>query len=400
MICGFTRDENLNSSNKNYLYILRNYQNMNMSMGEIFSVTEFNTLVKEVVKELGVFKIRGEVTELTITQRKGVYITLSDGKSNIKVSGYAPTINGIDLIEKGMDVVVDGRCDIYVPYGSFSFSATNITPEGEGALAIAYQKLKDKLTEEGLFNEESKLGLPKFITKIALLTGKASAAYSDFSKILTENSSGIIVDYYPVIVQGEKSIGSILAAFETCKSKDYDAIVLTRGGGSLEDLKSFNDEGIARTVFLSRIPVLVGVGHEKDESICDFVADKRASTPSQCSYYLVEQNRRFIDEQINKLENIRERIVSQIRGINEEGIMKINIVESSIQRIIEKYNSDIDIKERLLKSFDINTVLKRGFSIVESKGKQIKSVKNLNESEEVKIIFSDGSATATVKSKK
>lgn len=363
---------------------------------KIFSVTQFNTVIKTVLNELGLFKVKGEITEFTITQRKGVYMTISDGKSNLKISGYAPKIKGIDLVEKGMNIIVTGYGDVYVPYGSLSFSATAVEPEGEGDLAIAYQKLKEKLEKEGLFAVEHKQELPKFITKIALLTGKDSAAYSDFTKILFENKTGIEIDYYPVIVQGENSVPSIMKSLEKAVNQEYDVIVLTRGGGSLEDLKSFNDEDLARKIFNSPTPFLVGVGHEKDESISDFVADLRASTPSQCAYYLIDQNLRFVESLNDKISIAEKFLTDYVYDIknNTDGL-KLQL-ENFIYSKLDETRNNVDSLERVLKSYDIQSTLNRGFAIVRKGDEQVSSVKELSVDDEIGVRLKDGEVNVIV----
>ncbi|MBD3362971.1 exodeoxyribonuclease VII large subunit [Candidatus Dojkabacteria bacterium] len=365
-------------------------------MKEILSVTQFNTVIKSFIQELGIFRVKGEITELTITSRKGVYMTLSDGKSNLNISGYAPKIKGLDMVEKDMNVIVEGVSDIYVPYGKFSLSIHSIEPEGAGALAIAYEKLKAKLKKNGLFDEENKISLPQFITKIALLTAKKSAAYSDFVKILQEKKAGIEVDFYPVTVQGQKSEKSILDAMEKLSMKQYDTIVLTRGGGSLEDLKSFNSEKIAKTIFSSKIPYIVGVGHEKDESICDFVADVRASTPSQCAYYLVNQNKKFNDKLDEKFVFIAEYLLNKkVNLFNELIKVEVNI-ENVLNAKITQVREKVLSFERILNSFDVATVLQRGFAIVKKKGDIVTTVNKLKKSDNIQISLQDGDLEAEV----
>jgi len=364
---------------------------------KVLTVTQFNSFIKDIVSNLGEFHVKGEITELKITQNKGVYITLSDGKANVRVSGYAPTIRGIDLVETGMDVVVTGKADLYVPYGSFSISASKIEPVGEGSLSIAYQKLKKKLKKEGLFAVEHKQKLPKFITKIGLLTGRKSAAYSDFVKILKEQEVSIKVLYYPVLVQGAKSVKSISTALVDAQDEDFDCIVLTRGGGSLEDLKAFNDEELLRLIFKSRVPVIVGVGHEKDESIADFVADKRASTPSQAAYYISEQNQRYLEDIVSKGDEINDYLKTKLDERYEIFHKMVLRIENLVSSIYENAINRIDSLERILASFNIKNVLKRGFAIIEKSGKKINSIKNVQQGDIIGTLLKDGKFKSKVK---
>jgi len=384
----------------------------------LYSVTEFNTLVKEIIRELGTFRVQGEITELSITQNKGVYLTLSDGKSNLRVGGYAPGIKGIDLVDKDMKVIVEGRADLYVPYGTFSLAATSVEPVGEGALAIAYQKLKQKLQDEGLFADEHKQDMPQFVVKIALLTGKDSAAYSDFTKILRENAAAIEIDYYPVIVQGPNSVQNISAALQTAMKSDAQIIVLTRGGGSLEDLKSFNDEVLARMIFTSPKVVIVGVGHEKDESICDFVSDIRASTPSQAAYYLAEQNNMFLQSIVGHGTTIELALTNYVSDRRYKAQSHFSLIARSLSQLIEPYLQKlrtyekmlsftldnllswyiqkVDGLERALKSYDTNTILKRGFAVLQRNGKTIRTITDVVPHDIVDTILCDGKVTSQV----
>jgi exodeoxyribonuclease VII large subunit len=295
-----------------------------------------------------------------------------------------------------MQVVVSGTCDIYVPYGSFSLSIFKIEPEGEGSLQIAYQKLKTEFEKKGMFDQAKKNPLPSYITKIALLTGRDSAAYSDFVKILKENHFGGTIDFYPVIVQGENSEQDILDAISKLGLQDYDAVVLTRGGGSLEDLKSFNSEKIVESIYMSKIPFIVGVGHEKDETICDFVADVRASTPSQCAYYIISRNTEFFENLDLKKDYIKDCIcdlVTEFKSIIETSQ---NLINLQVDQLLRKSFEKVDTHQRLIESYNVENILKRGFAIVQVQGKVITKVQKLKLHEKVQIAMQDGEFNALV----
>ncbi len=385
----------------------------------ILSVSDFNEFIKGIVSNLGSFQVKGEITEMRISPNKGLFIKLSDGKSNLSVGGYAPTIKGVDLIEEGMTVIVKGHADLYVPYGSFSLSAHRITPEGEGSLAIAYQKLKEKLKKDGLFADEHKQELPKYIKNIALLTGKDSAAYSDFVKILKEHKLSINVKFFPVLVQGDKSAGEIIKTLKHVFTKEkVDAIVLTRGGGSLEDLSSFNDEDMIQTMFASPTPIIAGVGHEKDESLADFVADLRASTPSQAAYYIAKQNEDFLLEaeelafEIHSYLSEKQNITISLAN---ELISKIyNSLKQQQQHSTEKFTQITEQAEtafdngytdqmqkfesliRIVKSYNFKSVLKRGFAMIRKDGKELSSIKKLKKDDLIDTLLYDGKVSSVV----
>lgn len=319
------------------------------------SVDQFNELINLQLQSIGEVIVEGEITEMNISKRGGVNLVLKDKNKQavLNVSGYAPRIQGINMIEIGMEVAIWGVPQLYSPYGKFSVSIYKILPIGAGALAKALEILKEQLDKEGLFDPSRKRPLPELITRIALITAKNSAAESDFLKILKENNTGLNIDFYPVSVQGKHSIGEILNAIQTAQNKKYDCIVMIRGGGSLEDLSSFNDEKISKALFASKIPTLVAVGHERDESIAELVSDVRASTPSQAAYYLVVNNTNFIKSIGLQADQVYHQI-QEIINYNKQKISGINIYEKvllSLNRYNYKVRShDIDFESRIYKT--------------------------------------------------
>lgn len=319
------------------------------------SVDQFNELINLQLQSIGEVIVEGEITEMNISKRGGVNLVLKDKNKQavLNVSGYAPRIQGINMIEIGMEVAIWGLPQLYSPYGKFSVSIYKILPIGAGALAKALEILKEQLDKEGLFDPSRKRPLPELITRIALITAKNSAAESDFLKILKENNTGLNIDFYPVSVQGKHSIGEILNAIQTAQNKKYDCIVMIRGGGSLEDLSSFNDEKISKALFASKIPTLVAVGHERDESIAELVSDVRASTPSQAAYYLVVNNTNFIKSIGLQADQVYHQI-QEIINYNKQKISGINIYEKvllSLNRYNYKVRShDIDFESRIYKT--------------------------------------------------
>lgn len=353
---------------------------------QVMKVLEFNEMVQKHLNVMGEVLVEGEITEMSITQKKGVYLTLSDKQANLRTSGYFYTIDGINLVQKGMSIIATGVPDLYKPSGSFSLKLKKVEPVGEGALQVAYEKLKKQLYSEGLFDSKYKRPLPNLVTKIALISGKDSAAYSDFIKILKENDQNIEVNFFPALVQGQNAVEDILKKIKSISAptKEYDIVVLTRGGGSLEDLKSFNNEQIIREIFHSRQIFLVGVGHEVDESLADFVADVRASTPSQCAYYIVSINNTFKENLDASLEKISQKIKERINNyVTELNYAKRKVLDS-IQNKLENVNNDIIMKEKLLKSYNVNSILKRGFAIIEAGEDNPENKKHLGKTQNVK----------------
>lgn len=261
------------------------------SQDKIFKVSEFNDYINLYLDKVGEVVVEGEISQINISQGKWLFLTIKDEDSSVEVFGYAFKIHNFAELETGMLVRVYGTPRLYTKTGRFSLSANQIMPSGLGALQIAFEKLKSKLEQEGLFASARKRPLPAFPERIGLITAKNSQAYADFVKVLGERIGGVKIYFYPVSVQGRESVASLLSAFVYFNSADLnlDLLVLVRGGGSLEDLLSFNDEQVVRAIFSSRVPVVCGIGHEKDESLADFAADLRASTPSNAAELIVRE---------------------------------------------------------------------------------------------------------------
>lgn len=384
-----------------------------------FSVSQFNNMIDLTLKGVGDVAVEGEITSLNVSSKGGVNIVIKDPKESavLNVTGYAPRVEGLNLIAEGMQVVAFGVPSLWSAGGRFSLTIYKIIPMGAGALREAYEKLKALLKAEGLFDESRKRPLPELVTRAALITGKDSAAQSDFLKIIKENKVGIGLDLYNVQVQGKFAEQEILKALSYVDTQQYDCIFLVRGGGSLEDLITFNSEKVARQIFAMKTPVVVGVGHEKDESIADFVADIRASTPSQAAYYLFMHNLEYLDAQKLKCEQI----ASSLRLHNTKALQYISQRYKGMASILRLRSEQIfrkvmglssDLREyksriamvsqklqaliRILNSLDPHNVLKRGYAIVRSKGKIIKDVTQLSIDAEIDIKVNKGSIISKI----
>lgn len=253
----------------------------------VFTIAEFLELLNRMLKPLMV-TVEGEITSLKI--RNGhVYFTLSDQREQARLDCVLWKFRHQSLdfkLEEGRQVQVIGNPNIYEPFGKLSFIATKISPAGEGALRQAVEKRKKRLQEAGFFEPDRKRPLPVYPRRIGLITSARGAAIEDFKKHL--GNFGYEVMHYDVMVEGLRSIASIERAFAWFNqhSQEVEAIVLTRGGGSLESLQAFNSEEVAQAIFASKVPVLSAVGHEDDVTIADLVADVRGSTPTDAGKIL------------------------------------------------------------------------------------------------------------------
>lgn len=386
-----------------------------------FSVAQFNQIVNTTLTSaIGEVIVEGEITQLNVTTKGGVNIIIKDQEETaiLNVSGYSPRIEGLKLVEQGMKVAAYGTPNLWSAGGRFSLQIYKILPLGEGALKEAYEKLKKELEASGLFAPERKRPLPDYVKKIALLTGKDSAAQSDFLKILKENKAGIEIDFYPVQVQGKYAEQEILNTLININDIDYDCIVLVRGGGSLEDLITFNSEKIAKMIFAMKVPVVVGVGHEKDESIADFVADIRASTPSQAAYYLVVNNENFIKSQEMKLDIIEKAlkdklvenkliIESKAANISQRLLMFLQKIDNKVGKLeylykgfplyLEKIILKIENLEKLFLSYNPRNILKKGYAyITDESGKVLNAKAGLEIGQNINVNLESASLLTNI----
>lgn len=379
-------------------------------MDQYITVSQFNELINIQLQTIGVVSVVGEITEKNISRNSGLMMTVKDEKENsiLKVGGFAPRIKGVNTVDVGMKVVVTGVPQVYGPFGSFSIQAISLTPYGEGSLKAAFEKLKQTLESKGYFAEDRKRKLPQFVTEIALVTAEGSAAYIDFMKIINETNTCLDIDLYPVHVQGKYAVKEMVEALVAASDSEVDAVVLTRGGGSLEDLIAFNDEEIANAVFGCRRPVISAVGHERDTSISDLVADIVASTPSQAAYYLADHNQHYIDSLIEYTESLYDSIgqlLSELdyskslyeceQKINQlikmfDYLDKLRLIEQSVSNMIIQLKRDIESKQTLLGSLNPENVLRRGYAIMKTEKEFIRSISQVTIDDELRIRLVDG----------
>jgi exodeoxyribonuclease VII large subunit len=271
----------------------------------IYSVTELNEEIKLLLEtHFDFIWVEGEISNLRAPMSGHYYMVLKDEKAQIRAVMFRPQTRYLKFRpEDGMKVIAQGRVGVYEPRGEYQIILDYLEPLGVGALALAFEQLKKKLASEGLFDEKIKKPLPFLPQKVAVITSPTGAAIRDFLKVIRRRFANIEIILVPVKVQGDEATGEMVEALEFVNhALDVDVIVLTRGGGSLEDLWAFNREDLAYAIRASRIPVVSAVGHEIDVTISDLAADLRAPTPSAAAELLVAEK-----------ESLKDRIV-QFRG--------------------------------------------------------------------------------------
>ena len=306
---------------------------------ENLSPTEFLAVVNQTLEyAYSSVTIVGEVSEFKINQGKWVFFNVKDEESSVPCF---MTLWGLTQpIEDGMKVVIRGVPKV-TKWGKFSFTVSKIAPVGEGSLKKAFEMLKKKLKDEGLFDISKKRPLPEEISKIGVISSTQAAGYHDFVKIINARWGGMKVLVAHTQVQGLDASEQMIKALKYFNERtDVDVIALIRGGGSKDDLACFNDEALVRAVAASKIPVITGIGHEVDESLCDLAADVRASTPSNVAELLTRDRK-------------TEKITEKVEAIYQKIISEIRILESEVSQ-----------KKRIIETLNPENILKQGYAIL------------------------------------
>ncbi len=270
---------------------------------KVYTVSDLTRAVKSVLEGhfVGQVCVQGEIGEFTAHSSGHVYMTLKDKRSKLKVVFFRGASECVKMgLKMGVEVEVGGRVTVYEPDGNYQFQAFWVRPVGVGALVQQYEMMFRRLREEGLFDDRLKRPLPSMPRIVGVLTSRDGAAIKDFLNVIYRRHSGVHVRIVPVPVQGKDAAPRIAKALEYANANRIcDVIVLTRGGGSLEDLWAFNEEVLARAVAASEIPVISAIGHERDHTICDEVADKRCSTPSVAAELVIAEKVRLQEQVMN-----------------------------------------------------------------------------------------------------
>ena len=280
----------------------------------IFTVSEVNQFIKDLldnVPPLQEILLRGELSNYKVYPSGHHYFTLKDSQCSLRCVMFKGSAMRLRFRpENGMQVIAAGRISVYPRDGAYQLYCTGLSPEGVGDLSVAFEQLKEKLRKEGLFDEEHKKPLPKYPRRIAIVTSPAGAAVHDMMRILRRRYPIAKVLLLPVRVQGTEAPAEIAGAIRYAdRHRLADIIITGRGGGSLEDLWAFNDERVARAIYEAETPVISAVGHEPDVAISDFVADRRASTPSNAAEIAVPD----MEELLRTLEGTHQRLTQGIQ---------------------------------------------------------------------------------------
>ena len=268
-------------------------------MGSVYTVSQVTSYIKNMFTQdfaLNRVSIKGEVSNCKYHTSGHIYFTLKDGGAQIAAVMFAGQRKGLDFtLAEGQEVIVSGTVDVYEKDGRYQLYAKEIKREGRGDLFLRFEKLRDELEEMGMFDGCYKQPIPKYATRIGIVTASTGAAIRDIMNITSRRNPYVQLILYPALVQGEKAKYSIVQGIKTLDQMGLDVLIVGRGGGSIEDLWAFNEEIVARAIFECPIPIISAVGHETDFTIADFVADLRAPTPSAAAELAVDDYRSVIE---------------------------------------------------------------------------------------------------------
>lgn len=412
-----------------------------------FTVTQYNQAIKNFLdskEECRSIHLKGEISNFKGHTRGHLYFTLKDEESRISAVMFSSSASNLSFTPKdGDEVLVDGRISVYVPNGGYQVYVDEMKLSGNGDLLKKFEELKKKLMDEGLFDVEKKKPIPKFPSKIGIVTAPTGAAIRDILSTIKRRYPLCETILFPSLVQGEEAKFDVVRQIETAQNYDLDVLIVGRGGGSIEDLWAFNEEIVARAIYASNVPIISAVGHEPDFTIADFVADLRAPTPTGAAEMAVPNMVdlinyiRQIEIRLNK--NITSKIdylTKQFKSLSTSYVLsnplatfeiKEQKLDTLIDRVIKEVNYKLEMSRTRFKNVSSSrvllkptelfapsknslelivnklellnplSVLKKGYSVVKQDNKIIKSVKDVKVNDELNIKLLDGELKTNVK---
>ena len=390
------------------------------------TVSQLNTYVKmmfDADSRLKKICVVGEISNFVNHYKTGhCYFSLKDEKSAIKAVMFAGSVQHLRFRpENGMRVYITGRVSVFERDGVYQIYADTMEPEGAGALMIAFEQLRKKLTAEGLFDNNNKKALPEFPQKIGVITSPVGAALQDIINVLSRRYPLAEVIFCPVAAQGVNCAKENIQAIKALNSRnDIDVIILGRGGGSVEDLWGYNDEQLVRTIAASEIPVITGIGHETDFTLSDFAADMRAPTPSaaaeiavpdieelcQITDTLIFRYEKAVDTYMQNISSFNDNLSFRLELLNPVKILENRFnetktletsLDSAVRNIITKNEAQLSILSEKLKLLNPLLVIEKGFIPVYVKNERALKAVDIKNGDEILLKFADGNVLCDVK---
>ncbi|MCR5357888.1 MAG: exodeoxyribonuclease VII large subunit [Lachnospiraceae bacterium] len=392
-----------------------------------YSVGQVNSYIRNMFEQdymLRSVNVKGEVSNVKYHSSGHIYFTMKDNTGTLACVMFAGNRRGLDFtLREGQQIIAGGRIDIYERDGKYQLYAAKIVLDGEGQLYERFEKLKKELEEMGMFSSEYKKPIPKYISKLGVVTAPTGAAIHDIINITTRRNPYVSIILYPAKVQGEGAAESIVAGIRALEEQGVDIMIVGRGGGSIEDLWAFNEEPVARAIFDCSIPVISAVGHETDVTIADFVADMRAPTPSAGAELAVFDFAAFTEmtqslkqalkdqlaASVNRKRDRYEKLTLKMQGLSpghrlrEQRMRYLSLLDhlkDAMDGTLKDKRHLLDIRVERLEALSPLKRLSSGYAFVQDKnGRVIKSVKDAGVSDELKLSLRDGELITEVKNK-
>lgn len=389
-------------------------------------VSELNSYIKKLIADepiLGNVMVKGEVSNFKLHSSGNVYLSLKDKDSKVNCIILRRNFAQDMVIKDGTKIIASGSVRVYERDGAYQLYINSVEVEGMGNLYYQYLQMKERLEKEGLFSPMHKQKIPRFPKVIGVITSPTGSVIRDIINVVSRRYPRVEIKLFPVLVQGERSEESLIRGLDFFNRRDdIDTIIIGRGGGSLEELWSFNSEALARKIFDSKIPIISAVGHETDYTICDFVADLRAPTPSSAAELATPDLKDLLASQdilvkrmsravSNKIEIERQKVsrsIEKTHTIVQKDMIDMSYVRldrmqermaASIDRRMVDYKNKLSLIGVSMGNLNPFSVMDRGYSVVESSGGLVQKTTDVELGEDIDILLSDGSLRCQVKEK-
>ncbi len=394
-------------------------------MSNTFTVSEINSYIGNKLERdpnLNNISVRGEISNCSYSSSGHIYFSVKDENSQLPCALFRNRASALNFrLKDGQSVIITGSINVYIPGGKYTFIADKVEMQGVGALYEKYEKLKAKLAAEGLFDESHKKPIPKYVKKIGVVTSKTGAVLHDIMNVTKRRNPFVDIVLSPAAVQGTGAAATLIRALKALEAASPDVIIIGRGGGSFEDLFEFNDEGLARAVYECRIPVISAVGHEVDFTICDFVSDLRAPTPSAAAelavydveklraelvdyhytLYSVMKNRLKHTENQLLMGSLRLDALSPKKKLEARKQQLISIkmtLQNSFGRNFEKRKRSLELYAERLEGLSPLKKLQSGYAYVsDENGRNIRHISQVSPGNRLNIRVTDGTIVTDVK---
>lgn len=359
-----------------------------------FSVSEVASYLDRIIGNdpiLFNLRIKGEISNLKFHKEGNIYFSIKESDCKMNCIIFSSTEIPIESLRDGNKVVISGRLNYYKKDGSTTIFVKSLEQEGLGELYKKFLELKSELEEKGLFDSIWKKEIPKYPKKIGIVTSPTGAVIQDIKKVIERRNPSVEVYLYPVSVQGEKSIQEICEGIEYFnKNLKVDTLILARGGGSLEEIWSFNEKEVAMSIFESQIPIISAIGHETDYTISDLVSDLRASTPSVAAELAVMDMKDMRQRALNLMESIEKKVENLVLYKTRELEDNFFDIENHIKSRLKEENLKLEYLGQLISKVNPLLPLEKGYAVVKKEGKSILSVENISLEDIIKVRLIDG----------